>query len=448
MRDFAVDNPHVTVSLLRFSNVLGPDIVTPLSKALRLPLVPSVFGFDPRFQFVHEDDVVRSMLFVVGNGLPGIFNVAGDGLLPWSEVARICGKRTVAMPFVGAGLAAGRPAAPRRRPARPSSSSCSSTAAASTTAASRRPASSTGSPRPARCRPTSRRCASRATVGPDPEYQYQEEVENFFRHSPAIVRDRPVGDRREPRPLRGGRPGRHHHARRPRPAQRARPSTWSTRSSTVGRRARGRRRRRRGRRHRRAAGVLRRRRPLPPRVARSRTGLRHIYEGFLRVARCTLPTIAAVNGAAVGAGMNLALACDLRLAARRAKFDTRFLQLGIHPGGGHTWMLQRIAGPQAAAAAVLFGEVLDGEAAERCRPGVALRRRRRAAGRRRRAGRPGRRRAPRAGPPGQGDARPRCRGVATHDEAVDVELEAQVWSLGQPEFAERLKALQQKISSR
>src|SRR3954464_11565423 len=91
-----------------------------------------------------------------------------------------------------------------------------------------------------------------------------------------------------------------------------------------------------------------------------------IYEGFLRIARSPLPTLAAVNGAAGGAGMNLALGCDVRLAARRAKFDTRFLQLGIHPGGGHTWMFHRIAGPQATAAAVLFGEVLDGEAAERC----------------------------------------------------------------------------------
>ena len=90
-----------------------------------------------------------------------------------------------------------------------------------------------------------------------------------------------------------------------------------------------------------------------------------IYEGFLRIARSPLPTLAAVNGAAVGAGMNLALGCDVRLAARRAKFDTRFLQIGIHPGGGHTWMLRRIAGPQAAMAAVVFGEVLDGAEAER-----------------------------------------------------------------------------------
>ena len=100
--------------------------------------------------------------------------------------------------------------------------------------------------------------------------------------------------------------------------------------------------------------------------AGTKQGLLDIYEGFLRVGRCPLPTIAAVNGAAVGAGMNLALVCDLRLAARSARFDTRFLQLGIHPGGGHTWMFNRITGPQATFAAVVFGEILDGAEAERC----------------------------------------------------------------------------------
>src|SRR6478736_6560353 len=90
-----------------------------------------------------------------------------------------------------------------------------------------------------------------------------------------------------------------------------------------------------------------------------------VYEGFLRIARSPLPTLAAVNGAAVGAGMNLALGCDVRIAAARARFDTRFLQIGLHPGGGHTWMFRRIAGPQAAMAAVIFGEVLDGAEAER-----------------------------------------------------------------------------------
>jgi len=94
-------------------------------------------------------------------------------------------------------------------------------------------------------------------------------------------------------------------------------------------------------------------------------GLLAIYEGFLRVGRSPLPTIAAVNGPAVGAGMNLALICDVRIAGRSARFDDRFLQIGIHPGGGHTWMFERLCGPQVAAAAILFGEVLSGEEAAR-----------------------------------------------------------------------------------
>lgn len=91
-----------------------------------------------------------------------------------------------------------------------------------------------------------------------------------------------------------------------------------------------------------------------------------IYEGFLRVARCPLPTVAAVNGPAVGAGMNLALACDVRLAGPGALFDPRFVQLGLHPGGGHTWLLQRIVSSQTAAATVLFGRTLDAQAALAC----------------------------------------------------------------------------------
>ncbi|HLY82698.1 MAG TPA: enoyl-CoA hydratase [Acidimicrobiales bacterium] len=176
-----------------------------------------------------------------------------------------------------------------------------------------------------------------------------------------------------------------------------------------------------------------------------RAGLRAIYEGFLRVGRSTLPTIAAVNGAAVGAGMNLALACDLRVAARRARFDTRFLQLGLHPGGGHTWMFQRIAGPQAAAAAVLFGEVLSGEEAQRCGlvwrcvdDDTLLDEARRLAG------------AAASGPPALVErikatlaAMP---SVTDVEAAVDIELEAQSWSMNQPDFAERLAALQAKVS--
>ncbi|MCH9641415.1 MAG: enoyl-CoA hydratase [Actinomycetia bacterium] len=99
-------------------------------------------------------------------------------------------------------------------------------------------------------------------------------------------------------------------------------------------------------------------------------GLRVIYDGFLAVAQCTLPTIAAVNGPAVGAGLNLALAADVRIAGPSAIFDPRFQKLGIHPGGGATWMLQRAIGPQAARAALLFGMRFDANAA--VRHGLAL----------------------------------------------------------------------------
>jgi len=106
--------------------------------------------------------------------------------------------------------------------------------------------------------------------------------------------------------------------------------------------------------------------------------VRSLYDGFLAVRECTLPTVAAVNGPAVGAGFNLALCCDVRVAGESARFDSRFTTIGIHPGGGHTWMLDRAVGPQAAAAMVLFGERIEGRrAAEvglawRCVPDVEL----------------------------------------------------------------------------
>lgn len=106
--------------------------------------------------------------------------------------------------------------------------------------------------------------------------------------------------------------------------------------------------------------------------------LRAIYEGFLRVLRSSLPVVAAVNGPAVGAGFNLALACDVRLTCPEARFDARFLQLGLHPGGGHLWLLERAAGPEVAAAVCLLGEIPDGRRAVevglawRCHPAEEL----------------------------------------------------------------------------
>lgn len=97
--------------------------------------------------------------------------------------------------------------------------------------------------------------------------------------------------------------------------------------------------------------------------AGSEAELSSIYRGFLAVAHSSLPTIAAVNGAAVGAGMNLALAADMILAGESAKFDSRFHQIAIHSGGGHTWRLANITDLQTAKAMVLFGERLTGQQA-------------------------------------------------------------------------------------
>ena len=175
--------------------------------------------------------------------------------------------------------------------------------------------------------------------------------------------------------------------------------------------------------------------------------LGQIYEGFLRIARSPLPTIAAVNGAAVGAGMNLALGCDVRIAARRARFDTRFLQIGLHPGGGHTWMQRRIVGPQAAFATVIFSEVVDGAEAERI--GLAHRcvddDRLIEAARTMAAGAAS---APRELVLITKRTIQEMADVATHDEAVAKELDPQVWTARQPWFAERIAALKARISSK
>ena len=100
VRDFSEDNPATRVTVLRFANVLGTHLTTPISRNLARPLCPAIFGFDPLLQFVEEDDVVRALVHVTRGSIPGLYNVAGDGRLPWSEVAGICGTRLVPLsPF-------------------------------------------------------------------------------------------------------------------------------------------------------------------------------------------------------------------------------------------------------------------------------------------------------------------------------------------------------------
>jgi UDP-glucose 4-epimerase len=100
VRDFAEDNPATVVTVLRFANVLGTDIVTPISANLSRSLCPSIAGYDPLLQFVEEDDVVRCLEHVTRHRVPGLYNVAGAGRLPWSEVTEMCGTRLLPLPPV------------------------------------------------------------------------------------------------------------------------------------------------------------------------------------------------------------------------------------------------------------------------------------------------------------------------------------------------------------
>ena len=187
VHDFAVDNPHVAVSLLRFSNVLGTDISTPLSKMLEAPLVPSIFGFDPRFQFVHEDDVIRAILFVLDRDLAGVYNVAGDGLLPWSEVAAICGKRTMSLPPVGRTIVA---AALRRLgiDIPPEIVDLLSYGRGIDNSRLKRAGFEYSYTSAGTVQAFIEAVRLRNTVGSGTGYHYDREVEEFFQRSPAVVR--------------------------------------------------------------------------------------------------------------------------------------------------------------------------------------------------------------------------------------------------------------------
>jgi enoyl-CoA hydratase len=88
--------------------------------------------------------------------------------------------------------------------------------------------------------------------------------------------------------------------------------------------------------------------------------VRSLYESFLRVGSLAVPTIAAVCGAAVGAGVNLALSTDLRIVATNARLIAGFQRIGIHPGGGFFTLAGRLAGRELAAATGLFGEEVSG----------------------------------------------------------------------------------------
>jgi UDP-glucose 4-epimerase len=107
INDFSEKNPDVTVTMFRFSNVLGSGIRTSHARLFSLPLVPMIAGFDPRYQFIHADDVVSALEYAVDRDLPGVYNAAADGVLALSEVIALLGKRPAPiLPPYGIGLAA------------------------------------------------------------------------------------------------------------------------------------------------------------------------------------------------------------------------------------------------------------------------------------------------------------------------------------------------------
>jgi UDP-glucose 4-epimerase len=90
--EFAARNGAATVTVLRLADVIGVEQRSSYLALLGLPVVPGIFGFDPRCQFIHEDDVVGALEHAVSNDLPGAYNAAADGVLAFSEIVSLLGK--------------------------------------------------------------------------------------------------------------------------------------------------------------------------------------------------------------------------------------------------------------------------------------------------------------------------------------------------------------------
>jgi enoyl-CoA hydratase len=100
--------------------------------------------------------------------------------------------------------------------------------------------------------------------------------------------------------------------------------------------------------------------PLSPQASNA---LERIYRPFTRLGEARVPTIAAVRGSAVGAGLNLALAADVRIVAHDARIISGFTKIGLHPGGGHFQLLERASSREVAAAAGIFAQEMHGRRA-------------------------------------------------------------------------------------
>lgn len=103
VRGFARRRPDVNVTTIRAANVIGPHVVSPITSYFRLPVIPRVLGFDPRLQFLHENDLLDVLRHAAVSDVSGTFNVAGDGMLMLSQAIRRLNKPAVAMPTFAVG---------------------------------------------------------------------------------------------------------------------------------------------------------------------------------------------------------------------------------------------------------------------------------------------------------------------------------------------------------
>jgi UDP-glucose 4-epimerase len=98
VRGFARRRPDVTVTMLRAANAMGPTVSSRLTDYFRLPVVPTVLGYDARLQFVHENDLLAALHHAASRGAHGTFNLAGDGIVMLSQAIRRLGRPAVRLP--------------------------------------------------------------------------------------------------------------------------------------------------------------------------------------------------------------------------------------------------------------------------------------------------------------------------------------------------------------
>jgi UDP-glucose 4-epimerase len=102
VRGFARRRPDIEVTMLRAANTVGPTVISPMSQYFRLPVAPTVLGFDARLQLLHEDDLLRALQHSATAGVHGTFNIAGEGILMLSQALRRLGKPSVPLPSFAA----------------------------------------------------------------------------------------------------------------------------------------------------------------------------------------------------------------------------------------------------------------------------------------------------------------------------------------------------------